>query len=176
MPTVSQRPRIAPVAEPSAKARRLCADARTHGTPNPDVYLVLDHCPELMTTFHEHWRAMFDHGVVDRGLKELVRRRIAETIDCATCRVVGVDADPGSIDEKLQAACDWRSTSALTATEKAAMWLVDVMLGVDDGTDAMYAELHRHLSEAEIVELGWFAAFNVGTIRFVRSWRLHEQH
>ena len=156
----------------SPLARRLMEDAGRAGTPNPDVYRILDWTPELMRTFHEHWRAIFDHGVVDRDIKELVRRKIASYVACETCKAVAVPGRRVSIEEKLNASFDWRHTELLTPREKAAMWLVDHLMGEDADVDGMYDELHRRFTEPEIVELGWFAAFNVGTVPFVRSWNL----
>jgi alkylhydroperoxidase family enzyme len=167
--------RIEPTAKRSAAAERYARDAREHGSPNPDVYGVLDHVPELMRTFHEHWRAIFDSGVVDRDLKELVRRRIAAIQQCATCMGVVVPArnQPSTtLERKLEASFSWRDSELLDHREKAAMWLVDALMGFEDALDDVYAELHRQFSQPEIVELGWFASFNVGTIPFVRSWEL----
>lgn len=164
-------PRVAVTGRPSELARELMEDARRLGTPNPDVYLVLDAVPGLMLTFHEHWRAMFDSGVVGRELKELVRRKIANYIDCATCKSVAVEP----IDAKLAASYAWRDSDTLDARERAAMWLVDYLMGFADDADALYAELHARFDDAEIVELGWFIAFNAGTVRLVRSWSLHEE-
>jgi hypothetical protein len=160
-------------ANPSRLARGLMADAAEMGTPHPDVYRVLDAVPDLMRTFHEHWRAIFDGGVVDRDLKELVRRKIANYSECVTCKSVAVPGQQASLEEKLEASYSWRGSPLLTDREKAAMWLVDFLMGMDDRVDALYDELHRCYSDAEIVEIGWFAAFNAGTVPFVRSWNLH---
>jgi hypothetical protein len=158
---------------PSPLARKLMADAAERGTPHPDVYRVLDAVPELMRTFHEHWRTIFDKGIVDRDLKELVRRKIANYSECVTCKSVAVPGRQASLEEKLEASYSWRDSQLLTRREKAAMWLVDLLMGMDDHVDALYEELHRCYSDAEIVEIGWFAAFNAGTVPFVRSWNLH---
>jgi alkylhydroperoxidase family enzyme len=172
--TSSGRARVYVEAEPSALARRLMADAAEHGTPHPDVYRVLDSVPELMLTFHDHWRAMFDRGVVELDLKELVRRKIANYSECVTCESVAVAGQEADLDEKLAASYAWRDTPLLSDREKAAMWLVDFVVGVEPDADSVYEELHRHFTDAELIELGWFAAFNAGTVPFVRSWRLHE--
>jgi hypothetical protein len=168
-----RKPRLRVSANPSRLARQLMADAAEMGTPHPDVYRVLDAVPELMRTFHEHWRAIFDGGVVDRDLKELVRRKIANYSECVTCKSVAVPGQQASLEEKLEASYSWRGSPLLTDREKAAMWLVDFLMGMDDRVDALYDELHRCYSDAEIVEIGWFAAFNAGTVPFVRSWNLH---
>lgn len=157
----------------SAQAEGLMEEARRRGTPNPDVYRIFDHHPELMRSFAEHWRVIFDDGVADRSLKELARRRIANAVACVTCSSVAVPA--GSIEEKLAASYAWRDSAVLDGREKAMLWLLDVLLGWDDDVDGAYREMNAHFSPAEIVELGWFMAFNAGTIPFVRSWDLHAE-
>jgi alkylhydroperoxidase family enzyme len=147
------------------------AEARRLGTPNPDVYRIFDHHPELQRTFTEHWRAIFDDGVADRYLKELARRRIANAIACVTCTSVGVAA--GSIEEKLAASYAWRDSDVLDEREKAVLRLLDVLMRWDDDVDGAYQVMNEQFSPAEVLELGWFMAFNIGTIPFVRSWGLH---
>lgn len=158
-------PQLSPLAE------QLAEDAAEQGTPNPAVYGVLDHCPELMRTFHEHWRVIFDGGVVDRDLKELVRLKVANFHDCDSCLSVRVSHGE-DFAEKLLESFTWRESELLEPRERAAMRLTDWLMGMDDDIDNVYAELRQHFTEAEIVELGWFASFNAGTIRFVRSWAL----
>lgn len=156
----------------SPTGQKLADDAREQGTPNPAVYGVLDHCPELMETFHQHWRAMFDRGVVDRDLKELVRLKIANYHTCESCMSVRVTHGE-AFAQRLQESFVWRDSTVLTSREKAAMRLVDWLMGNDDDDiDDIYSELRQHFSEPQIIELGWFGSFNVGTIRFVKSWAL----
>lgn len=158
----------------SPEAEALRADAIEYGTPNRDLYYILDRVPDLMTTFHEHWRAIFDNGVVDRDLKELVRRKIANYLECATCKQVAVPGETVSIEDKLLESYAWRESTQLTDREKGAMWLLDHLMDRDKDVDEMYRYLRSHFSDAEITELGWFAGLNMGTIPFIRSWNLHE--
>lgn len=170
---LSDEPRIPYPRDLSPEAQAHMAEARRLGTPNPDVFRIFDHHPELMRSFAEHWRVIFDEGIADRALKELVRRRIANAIACVTCTSVAVEA--GSIEEKLAESYTWRSSTVLEAREKAVLWLLDVLLGWDGDVDGAYREMNAHFSPAEVLELGWFMAFNAGTIPFVRSWGLHAE-
>jgi alkylhydroperoxidase family enzyme len=175
MSAVNSEVRVHVTDEPSELARELIQESTVMGTPHPDVFLVLDAVPELMRTFYAHWRAIYDNGVVDRDLKELVRRKLASTINCATCRSVAIPGQRANMDERLLEAFRWRDSTILTDREKAALWLVDCLLGLDDDLDGMYEEAHRHLRNEEIIELGWFAGINIGTMPFLRSWRLHDE-
>lgn len=158
--------------ELSAEARADMEQARRMGTPNPDVYRIFDHHPALRRSFTDHWRTIFDDGLADRDLKELARRRIAAAIACVTCTAVAVEA--GSIEEKLAESYTWRRSTVLDGREKAVLWLLDVLMGWDEDVDGAYRAMNTHFEPAEVVELGWFMAFNAGTIPFVRSWGLHQ--
>jgi alkylhydroperoxidase family enzyme len=170
-PALRDDSRIPCRAELSPEAEADMAEARRLGTPNPYVYRIFDHHPELRRTFTEHWRAIFDDGIADRDLKELARRRIANAIACVTCTSVAVPA--GSIEEKLAASYSWRDSDVLDVREKAVLWLLDILMGWDDDVDGAYRAMNEQFSPAEVLELGWFIAFNAGTIPFVRSWGLH---
>jgi alkylhydroperoxidase family enzyme len=115
---------------------------------------------------------MFDDGLADRDLKEFARRRIANAVACVTCTAVAVEA--GSFEEKPAASYTWRPSDVLDEREKAMLWLLDLLMAWDDDADGAYRAMNEHFTPAEVVELGWFIAFNAGTIPFVRSWRLHE--
>lgn len=167
-------PRVPVSDDPRPETLRYVEEARQLGTPNPDVYRVLEATPDLMRSFHAHWRDIFDRGVVEIELKELVRRKMADVYGCATCRAAGV-GKRAPADQKLEAAFDWReSQEALDDRERAALWMAELLMGYETDADAVYRELHDRFSGPEIIELGWFIAFNVGTIQFVHSWRLHE--
>ena len=168
-------PRVHVSDDPRPETLHYVEEARRLGTPNPDVYRVLEATPDLMRSFHAHWRDIFDGGIVDIELKELVRRKMADVYGCATCRAAGIESqEPG--DPKHNAAFDWRqSTDTLDDREQAALWMAELLMGYETDADAVYRELHERFSGPEIIELGWFIAFNVGTIQFVHSWRLHEE-
>jgi alkylhydroperoxidase family enzyme len=167
-------PRVPVSDDPRPATVRYVEEARTLGTPNPDVYRVLEATPDLMRSFRAHWRDIFDGGIIETELKELVRRKMADVYGCATCSAAGVGMRAPA-NQKLEAAFDWReSREALDDRERAALWLAELLMGYETDADAVYLELHDRFSGPEIIELGWFIAFNVGTIQFVRSWRLHE--
>lgn len=170
---LSDRARIPYPEQLSLEAQGHMEEARRLGTPNPDVYRIFDHHPTLMRSFAEHWRVIFDDGVAERSLKELARRRIANAVACVTCTSVAVEA--GSIEQKLAESYTWRDSTVLDGREKAMLWLLDVLMGWDDDVDGAYRQMNAHFSPAEVVELGWFMAFNAGTIPFVRSWGLHAE-
>ena len=52
------------------------------GTPRPEIQMVMAHIPETMKRFDAFWFQGFKAGVVDHDLKELVRVRIATSLEC----------------------------------------------------------------------------------------------
>ena len=56
--------------------------ARRVGTPRPEIQLVMAHIPDAMKRFDALWFAAFKQGVVEHELKELLRVRVATSLDC----------------------------------------------------------------------------------------------
>jgi hypothetical protein len=52
------------------------------GTPRPEIQLIRAHVPAVIRSFVYTWQAVFKGGIVDHGLKELLRLRVATTLDC----------------------------------------------------------------------------------------------
>lgn len=57
--------------------------ARRVGTPRPEIQLVFAHIPDAMKRFDAVWLAAVKQGVVEHELKELLRVRVARSLDCA---------------------------------------------------------------------------------------------
>jgi hypothetical protein len=87
--------------------------------------------------------------VVDQSLKELCYRYLAEDADI----VVHAD-DPQRFDERERAALAWTHAIAWNS---------------DDAGDALWARLHRHFTEPELVELGYAIAFTLGQLHFEQT-------
>jgi alkylhydroperoxidase family enzyme len=81
-------------------------------------------------------------GLVDRSLKELCARYLAE------------DDDAEPLDERERAALDWAF---------AVGW------DSDAADDALWQRLHEHFSEPELVELGYVIAFTLGQQHWLRT-------
>jgi alkylhydroperoxidase family enzyme len=72
-------------------------------------------------------------------------------------------------DEMVDAVPDYASSPLFTPAEKAAMRLADAMGGAhkQQDFDAIFAELRKHWTEPQIVELGWRASVFIGYGRLV---------
>jgi hypothetical protein len=105
--------------------------------------------PPIAEAYAETVATVLEGGIVDRGLKELCFRYLAEDEEV----VVGRD-DPALFDERERAALAWAHAIAWNA---------------DEADDALWARLHAHFSEPELVELGYAIAFQLGQLHFERT-------
>jgi alkylhydroperoxidase family enzyme len=91
---------------------------------------------------HELTRAtVLEAGIVDRELKALCERSLA-----------GEDVEPR--DERERAALDWAYAVAWDA---------------DTADEALWARLHAHFSDPELVELGYAIAYMLGQQHWIRT-------
>jgi alkylhydroperoxidase family enzyme len=72
-------------------------------------------------------------------------------------------------DEMVDAVPQFRDSPLFTPAEKAAMRLADAMAGDHKRApfDEIFAELRKHYSEEQIVELGWRTSVFIGYGRLV---------
>ncbi|MGZ4389275.1 MAG: hypothetical protein ACXVZL_07825 [Gaiellaceae bacterium] len=56
--------------------------ARRTGTPRPEIQAVRAQQPDVLRAFVHSWKVLFKGGGVDFHLKELLRMRVASTLDC----------------------------------------------------------------------------------------------
>jgi alkylhydroperoxidase family enzyme len=147
-------------------------------TPKPAWYLTLAHNPDMAVAYAMYWDETHRGGGVEHTIKELMRIAIAQLLGCDFCAgqrsVMALDQ---GLDEDDARACalpefdhpDPRTRAAL----RYARALVLDSPG-DDGSafDAVYGELRSVYSDAEIVELGCFAAIAIGGVKLSRSLRI----
>ena len=62
--------------------RAFIDEAERVGTPRPEIQLIRAHVPAVIRSFVYTWQAVFKSGIVDHGLKELLRLRVATSLDC----------------------------------------------------------------------------------------------
>jgi hypothetical protein len=92
--------------------------------------------PELYDAYDETRATVLEGGLVDRELKELCARYLADDFELSD-----------RFDERERAALRWTHAIA---------W------STDDAGDELWAQLHAHFDEPELVELGYFVAFTLG--------------
>jgi hypothetical protein len=62
--------------------RAFIDEAERVGTPRPEIQLIRAHVPAVIRSFVYTWQSVFKNGIVDHELKELLRLRVATSLDC----------------------------------------------------------------------------------------------
>lgn len=146
--------------------------ARQNGTPRPESQAIRAHVPDLLRTFTAAWRTAFLNGVLDHRIKELCRLYVSRTVDCRYCgdqrsvKAAGEGVDERHVDELL----NYQTSGRFNERERTALAYTEAITWNPDlADDAMWAKLHEHFTEPEIVELGYFVALTSGQQRWIRT-------
>jgi AhpD family alkylhydroperoxidase len=146
--------------------------ARQNGTPRPESQAIRAHVPDLLRTFTAAWRTAFLNGVLDHRIKELCRLYVSGTVDCRYCgdqrsvKAAGEGVDERHVDELL----NYQTSERFNERERTALAYTEAITWNPDlADDAMWARLHEHFTEPEIVELGYFVALTSGQQRWIRT-------
>jgi AhpD family alkylhydroperoxidase len=144
-------------------------------TPKPAWYLTLAHSPEMAIAYADYWETTHRGGQVEHTTKELMRIAIAQLLGCDFCAEQrSVRALEEGLDESQAAVCAMPDFNHPDPRARAALRYARALVldaPGDDGRafDAVYAELRQVFSDAEIVELGCFAAIAIGGVKLSRS-------
>ncbi len=79
MPNVRMLP-IDEITDPEIVAR--IREAEERGAPDPNVFRMLAHCPELGKKFYDFWVESFNRGQLDHRLKEMIRVMMSWNVSC----------------------------------------------------------------------------------------------
>lgn len=146
--------------------------ARQNGTPRPESQAIRAHVPDLLRTFTAAWRTAFLNGVLDHRIKELCRLYVSRTVDCRYCgdqrsvKAAGEGVDERHVDELL----NYQTSERFNERERTALAYTEAITWNPDlADDAIWARLHEHFTEPEIVELGYFVALTSGQQRWIRT-------
>ncbi len=126
------------------------------------------HRPELAGGLMAFAGSLKRHRTLDSRLVELVRLRVAFHNQCRSCMAIRyTDAIDAGLTEDLVCSLERPAEAAdLTPAERAAIRFGELFatnhLAIDD---ALFAELHEHFDDGEIVELALDVALFVGVGR-----------
>ncbi len=140
-------------------------EPRLEGVPGVEGKFngVMAWCPELMQGFFQFYAQVWTEGVLDLRIKDLARMKIARTVGCRMCQNTRFKIAEGHTTEQDYADIDHVDESSYTDAERAALRYVEAYcVNAQMITDEMVAELRRHFSPAEIVELSVLTAMISG--------------
>jgi AhpD family alkylhydroperoxidase len=115
-------------------------------------------------------RALFGHLMLvraldgklslDPNLKLLLQTHAAGINGCGFCVDIGraIALQRGGSLDKALAVADYRTDARFTERERAALAYVEEATRHKQVSDATFAELRRHFSETEIIEITWMNA------------------
>ncbi|MHB1835463.1 MAG: carboxymuconolactone decarboxylase family protein [Solirubrobacteraceae bacterium] len=147
-------------------------------TPKPAWYLTLAHSPEYANAYADFWDLTHRGGEVQHTTKELMRIAIAQLEGCDFCadQRSALALEEG-LDEADAAACALPDFDHPHPRTRAALRFARALEqerpdSDPSAFDSVYAELRAVFSDAEIVELGCFAAIAIGGVKLSRSLRI----
>ncbi len=136
----------------------------------PNSVLILQRKPKIVKALAQLAGAIWaPDGEVDRGFKRLVAHVASRAAGCQYCMahtaggalLLGVDA------KKVEALWDFRVSPLYSEAERAALDFAIAAASQPNGvTDESFAEMRRHWSEAQIVEI----AAVVALFGFMNRW------
>lgn len=157
--------------EKNDEARRLIALAQRNGAPDPRVVSIMVRT-KAGVAWVNYWMTLLYGGVLPNRLKEMCRILISISHQCGYCSTVrSTVAQAEGLTEAMIADLPlFEASDKFSEREEAALRYAKHFKehdAVDE--DAVYAELKRHFSDEEIIELGLFCAEVDGVGKFVRS-------
>jgi alkylhydroperoxidase family enzyme len=147
------------------------------GTPRPESQAVRAHVPATFWSFANTWRDVFKNGVADHSIKELCRIYVSRSVLCEFCgnqRSIKA-AKAGLKEDDYSDLINFESSTRYDDRQKAALAYAECITWDLPSTDALWARLHQHFSEPELVEVGYFVAITMGQQRWLRTLNI-EHH
>jgi alkylhydroperoxidase family enzyme len=135
------------------------------GTPRPESQAIRAHVPATFWSFANTWRDVFKNGVADHKIKELCRIYVSRSVLCEFC---GNEDDYSDL-------INFESSTRYDDRQKAALAYAEAITWDLPAGDELWARLHKHFSEPELVEIGYFVAITMGQQRWLRTLNI-EHH
>jgi AhpD family alkylhydroperoxidase len=158
--------------EKTPHARELIESAKRTGAPDPRVVSLMTRSP-LGIAWVEYWNKLLYQGVLPHKLKEMCRIRISMAHQCGYCSTVrsNVAKAEGLTEIMINDLFRHEGSEHFSEREKAALHYADLFKQGEHAIDSdkLYADLARHFSDEEIIELGLFCAEVDGVGKFVKS-------
>jgi len=147
------------------------------GTPRPESQAVRAHVPATFWSFANTWRDVFKNGVADHKIKELCRIYVSRSVLCEFCgnqRSIKA-AKSGLKEDDYSDLINFESSTRYDERQKAALAYAEAITWDLPATDELWDRLHKHFSEPELVEIGYFVAITMGQQRWLRTLNI-EHH
>jgi AhpD family alkylhydroperoxidase len=158
--------------EKTSYTRELIESAKRTGAPDPRVVSLMTRS-KLGIAWVEYWNKLLYQGALPHKLKEMCRIKISVAHQCGYCSTVrsNVAKAEGLTESMIGDLFGYAGSQQFSAREKAALRYADLFKQGEHAIDKdeVYAELAKHFSDEEIIELGLFCAEVDGVGKFVKS-------
>jgi alkylhydroperoxidase family enzyme len=167
-------PRISYVQPSTVTDEKMLAEfdrCAREGTPRPESQAIRAHVPAVFWSFANSWRDVFKNGVADHAIKELCRIYVSRSVLCEFCgnqRSMKA-ARAGVVEDDYRDLINFESSTRYNDKQKAALAYAEMITWDLPPTDEIWARLHTHFSEPELVEIGYFVALTMGQQRWLRT-------
>jgi len=141
------------------------------GTPRPESSAVRAHVPACFWFFANSWRDIFRNGVLEHPIKELCRLYVSRSVQCEYCgnqRSVKAAQSGAVIEDHVKDLLNFESSKNYDDRQKAALAYAEAIVWHLNTDDAFWERLHRHYTEAELVELGCMIGLTLGQQSWLR--------
>jgi AhpD family alkylhydroperoxidase len=150
----------------------LIEQAKRTGAPDPRVVSIMTRS-EVGTAWVECWNKVLYTGLLPHKLKEMCRIKISVAHQCGYCSTVRskVAQAEGLTEEMIDALNSFEQSKLFTPREKAALRYAGLFKQGEHAIDKdeVYADLGKHFSDEEIIEIGMLCAQTDGVGKLVKS-------
>ncbi len=138
-----------------------------------NLYRALGNHPALTAAWTEFANAIRHESRTPRDLRELMILRTAQIArsEYEWAHHLRMARKAGVGEEKIAALAGWRASKAFEAKERAALALTEAVMACNV-TDEVHAEVKKHFSNAEFVELSLTAGFYALVSRMLDAMRV----
>jgi alkylhydroperoxidase family enzyme len=142
------------------------------GTP-VNLYRALGNHPGLTAAWTEFANAIRHDSKTPRALREVMILRTAQIANSEYewAHHLRMARKAGVPEAQIAALADWRKATVFDAKERAALALTEAVMACNV-TDAVHAEVKKHFSDAEFVELSLTAGFYAFVSRMLDAMRV----
>ena len=173
-----QRISYVPLEKMDARMRAEMERCQREGTPRPESSAIRAHVPACFWFFADSWNNIFRNGVLDHSIKELCRLYVSRSVQCEYCgnqRSVKSTTSGALIEDHVMDLLNFEKSTKYNERQKAALAYAEAITWDLPATDALWERLHKHFSEPELVEIGYFVAITMGQQRWLRTLNI-EHH
>ena len=169
-----KKPRISYIDPATTDAAMQAEFARCarEGTPRPESQAVRAHVPAVFWSFANAWRDTFHTGVADHSIKELCRLYVSRSVMCEFCgnqRSMKAANAGAVVEDHVKDLINFETSTRYDDKQKAALSYAEAITWDLPVDDPFWARLHKHFSEPELVEIGYFIAITMGQQRWLRT-------